>query len=117
MPGTGTADFATSVARTHKRDTPMSSATATRNDTGHSTQQHRRLSTETKNSTKTTELFAFLAAVVAVVVTANLYDGTGNGAGDPFGATTAIRYVVYLTIAYMIARGLAKSGSHENYTA
>jgi hypothetical protein len=54
--------------------------------------------------------------VVAVVVTANLYDGDGTG-GDPFGATTAMRYVVYLTIAYILARGLAKSGSRERYDA
>ncbi len=80
--------------------------------------QERRLTTETKASTKTTEFFAFVAMVVAVIVTANLYDGNGNGqGGDPFGATTAMRYVVYLTIAYMVARGLAKSGSREAYDA
>ncbi len=76
----------------------------------------RRLSTETKNATKTTEFFAFIAAVLAVVVTANLYDGNGTD-GDPFGATTAMRYVVYLTVAYLLARGLAKSGSREAYDA
>ena len=96
----------------------MSNATATHNDLDYATEQHRRLSTETKNSTKTTEFFAFVAMVVAVVVTANLYDGNGTEAGgDPFGATTAMRYVVYLTVAYMIARGLAKSGSREVYDA
>ena len=95
----------------------MSNATATHNDVDYPNEQHRRLSTETKNATKTTEFLAFVAMVIAVVVTANVYDGTGNGAGDPFGATTAMRYVVYLTIAYMVARGLAKSGSRENYTA
>ena len=59
-----------------------------------------------------------VAMVVAVVVTANVYDGNGDAAGgDPFGATTAMRYVVYLTIAYMLARGLAKSGSREVYDA
>ena len=41
-------------------------------------------------------------------------DGTN---GDPFGATTAMRFVVYLTIGYMVARGLAKSGSRERYNA
>jgi hypothetical protein len=94
----------------------MSNATATHNDLDYSTEQHRRLSTETKNATKTTEFLAFVAMVIAVVVTANVYDGNGTD-GDPFGATTAMRYVVYLTIAYMVARGLAKSGSRENYTA
>jgi high-affinity Fe2+/Pb2+ permease len=96
----------------------MSSSTATRSNDVDYTDQPRRLSTETKNSTKTTEFFAFVAMVVAVVVTANLYDGSGTEAGgDPFGATTAMRYVVYLTVAYMIARGLAKSGSREVYDA
>ena len=95
----------------------MSTSTATRSNDVDYTDQPRRLSTETKNSTKTTEFFAFVAMVVAVVVTANLYDGTGNGEGDPFGATTAMRYVVYLTVAYMVARGLAKSGSREAYDA
>jgi hypothetical protein len=94
----------------------VSTSTATRsNDLDHA-EQPRRLSTETKNSTRTTEFFAFVAMVVAVVVTANLYDGNGTD-GDPFGATTAMRYVVYLTIAYMLARGLAKSGSREVYDA
>ena len=94
----------------------MSTSTDTRSSDVDYTDQPRRLSTETKNSTKTTEFFAFVAMVVAVVVTANVYDGNGTD-GDPFGATTAMRYVVYLTIAYMIARGLAKSGSREVYDA
>jgi uncharacterized membrane protein len=95
----------------------MSTATAQSNlDMG--VDEPRRLSTETKNATKTTELIVFVLAVVAVVVTANLYDGSGNGnGGDPFGATTAIRYVVYLTIGYLVSRGLAKSGSREIYDA
>ena len=96
----------------------MSTATTNHNDLDLGVDQPRRLSTETKNSTKTTEFFAFVAMVVAVVVTANVYDGNGDAAsGDPFGATTAMRYVVYLTIAYMLARGLAKSGSREVYDA
>ena len=96
----------------------MSTSTAAHTDLDLGVDQPRRLSTETKNSTKTTELFAFVAMVVAVVVTANVYDGSGDAAGgDPFGATTAMRYVVYLTIAYMLARGLAKSGSREVYDA
>ena len=79
-------------------------------------QPQRRLTTETKSALKTTEFFAFVAMVLAVVVTANFYDGDGS-TGDPFGATTAMRYVVYLTVAYLIARGLAKSGSREHYDA
>lgn len=80
--------------------------------------QERRLTTETKGALKTTEFFVFVAMVLAVVVTANLYDGSDNGdGGDPFGATTAMRYVVYLTIGYLVSRGLAKSGSREAYDA
>ena len=75
----------------------------------------RRLSTETKASTKTTELYLYVAAVVAVVITA-LVVGNGSGGGeDPFGASEAIRYVTFLTIGYMVARGLAKSGSRDFY--
>ena len=75
----------------------------------------RRLSTETKASTKTTELYLYVAAVAAVVITA-LVVGNGEGGGeDPFGATDAIRYISFLTIGYMVARGLAKSGSRDFY--
>jgi hypothetical protein len=94
----------------------MSTSTASRPNAAHDLDQPRRLTTETKASTKTTELFIFVAMVLAVVVTANLYDGNGTD-GDPFGATTAMRYVVYLTIAYLVSRGLAKSGSREAYDA
>jgi hypothetical protein len=94
----------------------MSNTAATRNEVDFGVDRPRRLSTETKASTKTTELAVFVAMVVAVIVTANLYDGSEAGQ-DPFGATTAMRYVVYLTIAYLVSRGLAKSGSHENYNA
>ena len=55
--------------------------------------------------------------VLAVVVTANFYDGDAGSNADPFGATTAARFVVYLTIGYLVSRGLAKSGSREAYDA
>ena len=86
------------------------------------TRNNRRLSTETKASTKTTEFFAYLAAVAAVAITAlvvgdggSLADGGAGDGGDPFGASEALRYITYLTIGYMIARGLAKSGSRDFY--
>ncbi|MCH1865306.1 hypothetical protein [Nocardioides sp. CFH 31398] len=75
----------------------------------------RRLSTETKASTKTTELAAYVLVVLAVVITALVVDGEGDG--DPFGASEALRYITYLTIGYMVARGLAKSGSRDPYDA
>jgi hypothetical protein len=73
-----------------------------------------RRSTETKASVKTSELVAYLAAVAAVIVTALVVGKDGSGA-DPFSALDAIRYISYLTIGYMIARGLAKAGSREDY--
>lgn len=72
-----------------------------------------RSSTETKSSLKTTELIAYAAAVLAVIMTALAVDANGADGDDPFGAETAIRYITYLTIGYLVARGLAKSGSHE----
>lgn len=77
-----------------------------------------RLSTETKASTKTTEFFAYIAAVIATIVTTVMVgDGEGDEGGDMFNAQEGMELITYLTIAYMIARGLAKSGSRENYDA
>lgn len=65
---------------------------------------------ETKIATKTTELIAYVVAVLAVVITA-LVVGGDDGSADPFGASEALKYITWLTIGYMVARGLAKSGS------
>ncbi len=75
-----------------------------------------RVSTETKASTKTSELYAYVAAVVIVVITAIVIGDNGDAAGgDSFGGSEAVRYITYLTIGYMIARGLAKAGSRDFY--
>jgi hypothetical protein len=74
----------------------------------------RRLSTETKSSFKTTEFFAYLAAVVGVLLASQLV-GTEDGHGDYFRADRAWLYIVILTVGYMVSRGLAKSGSRERY--
>jgi hypothetical protein len=76
----------------------------------------RRLSTETKASFKTTEFFAYLGAVVGVLMASQLV-GTGDGHDDYFRADRAWFYVVLLTIGYMVARGIAKSGSRDFYDA
>ena len=76
--------------------------------------ERHRSSTETKSSLKTTELMAYAGAVLAVIMTALAVDGDGQGRNDPFGAESAMRYITYLTIGYLVARGLAKAGSHEN---
>lgn len=76
----------------------------------------RRVSTETKASTKTSELYAYVAAVVIVVITAIVIGDNGDAAGgDSFGGSEAVRYITWLTIGYMIARGLAKAGSRDFY--
>src|SRR4051794_11163314 len=70
--------------------------------------------TETKASFKTTEFFAYLAAVVGVLIAAGVVDETNAGG---FGARQAWLYVTILTVGYMVSRGIAKSGSREPYTA
>ena len=74
----------------------------------------RRLSTETKASFKTTEFFAYLGAVVGVLMASQLV-GTEDGHEDYFRADRAWFFVVLLTIGYMVARGVAKSGSRDFY--
>ena len=85
---------------------------ATLTNTG-DTVDTRRVSTETKASSKTTELYAYIAAVVATIVTAVVVGDDGNG--DSFGGYDAMRLITYLTIGYMIARGIAKAGSRDYY--
>lgn len=75
---------------------------------------HLRPSTETKAALRTTEFVVYAAAVLGVVITALAVDDDGRGGTDPFGAESALRYIAILTIGYLLARGLAKSGSHEN---
>jgi hypothetical protein len=67
-----------------------------------------RRTTETKHSTKTTELYVLVAAVVGVLVAASQ--------ADNLDARGAWQLVTALAIGYMISRGLAKSGSSEAYT-
>ena len=69
---------------------------------------------ETRPARKTTELIAYVAAVLAVAVTAFVVGDDGENTADPFSAEQALRYITFLTIGYMIARGLAKSGTRGN---
>jgi len=78
----------------------------------HNHNHSRRLSTETKAAPKTTEFFAYLAAVAGVLIAAALVDEKNAGG---FGAAQAWLYVTILTLGYMLSRGLAKSGSREPY--
>jgi hypothetical protein len=72
----------------------------------------RRVSTETKAAFKTTELVAYVLAVIGVLVAAAVVDNADAGG---LGAKQAWLYVTILTGGYMISRGLAKSGSREPY--
>ena len=69
----------------------------------------RRISTETKSSYKTTELIAYVAAVIGVLVASAVTDASD------FGTQEAWFYVTLLTIGYLVSRGLAKSGSREPF--
>jgi hypothetical protein len=70
----------------------------------------RRISTETKSSLKTTELVAYVAAVIAILIASAVVDDNPD-----FGAQEAWKFITWLTIGYMISRGLAKSGSRDYY--
>lgn len=67
----------------------------------------RRISTETKASTKTTELIAYVVVTLGVIIAAIFNDESGP--------EDAAMLVTILTVGYMISRGLAKSGSREGY--
>jgi hypothetical protein len=72
----------------------------------------RRLTTETRRSYITSELYVYLAAVAAILV-AGL--ATGDGASDRFIARDVWLYFAIVTAAYIVSRGLAKAGSREPY--
>lgn len=77
------------------------------NNADHTPTARRRLSTETKASVKTSELIAYVLAVLGVLIASAIVDASD------FGAQEAWFYVTLLTIGYMISRGLAKSGSRD----
>ena len=70
-----------------------------------------RETTETKPAFKTTELIVYVLAVLGVLIASAMVDENEDGQG--FGAESAWKYVTWLTIGYMVARGLAKAGSYE----
>ena len=75
----------------------------------------RRLATETKQAFKTTEFWAMVGLVVAILISAAVING-GDSGTDAFIARQAWLYVSILGAGYFISRGLAKSGSSEPYT-
>ena len=76
----------------------------------------RRLSTETKQAFKTTEFWAMVGVVVAILVSAAAIKGGDTNGTDEFIARQAWLYVAIVAGAYFIGRGLAKSGARDPYT-
>ena len=74
-----------------------------------------RLSTETKHSSKTSELYAMIAVILGILIAAAVIKGGDSGGTDEFIARQAWLYVAIVAAAYMISRGLAKSGSRDPY--
>lgn len=70
-----------------------------------------RRSPETKSALKTTEFFVWLATVIGIIVTAAVVGASDGSRTDPFGALQALQLITFASIGYIVARGLAKSGS------
>jgi hypothetical protein len=68
--------------------------------------------TETKHASKTTEFYAMIAIIAGILIAA-WWIGR-NGSPDLFRADRAWLYVTIVASAYMVSRGLAKSGSHDS---
>lgn len=81
--------------------------TTPQTNTGFVGNARRRLSTETKASYKTSELPIYIIVALGILIAAAVTDATD------FGAQEAWRYVTWLTIGYLISRGLAKLGSRD----
>ena len=75
----------------------------------------RRLTTETKQSFKTSEFWAMVVVIVGILASAAAIHGGDNGT-DEFIARHAWLYVSIVAAGYMISRGLAKSGVRDPYT-
>jgi hypothetical protein len=72
-----------------------------------------RLATETKAAFKTTEFYAYVVSFVLILIAGAQIKEKNNV--DAFRADKVWLYITILTVGYMIARGLAKSGSREPY--
>ena len=68
-----------------------------------SSSETRRTTDETKHALKTTEFFAMVGVIVAILI--------ASAVSDTFGDRRAWTLVAAVAIGYMISRGLAKSGS------
>ena len=102
-----------------RRDKTVEAATrsgAAGTDHVRSTGLVRRLTTETKQAFKTTEFWAMVGVVAAILISAAVIKGGDTRGTDEFIARQAWLYVAIVAGAYFIGRGLAKSGSRDPYT-
>jgi hypothetical protein len=77
----------------------------------------RRLATETKQAFNTTEFWAMVGVIVAILVSAAVINGGDTPPGtDEFIARQAWLYVAVIVVGYNIGRGAAKSGSYDSYS-
>jgi hypothetical protein len=98
--------------------TTRAGSTAARTDRPAGRTAVRRLATETKQAFKTTEFWAMVGVIVAILVAAAVIKGGDTAPGtDEFIARQAWLYVAIVAVGYMISRGLAKSGSRDPYDA
>jgi hypothetical protein len=96
------------------RDVTTGSAGADSRGSGRVGKTARRLTTETKQFFKTSEFFAFVLMVIAILIAGNSIEGEEGGA-DFFAADKVWLYITILTVGYMISRGIAKSGVRDPY--
>ncbi len=73
-----------------------------------------RLATETKAAFKTTEFWLLVLLIPLLLIAANSIE-IKEGGTDYFTADKVWLYITILASAYMISRGLAKSGSKDPY--
>ena len=88
---------------------------AVRTDSVRHTGIVRRLTTETKQAFKTTEFWAMVGVIAAILVSAAAIKGGDTSGTDEFIARQAWLYVAIVAGAYLISRGLAKAGSSDPY--
>jgi hypothetical protein len=72
-----------------------------------------RLATETKAAFKSTEFYAYIVTFALILIAGAAIKEKNNV--DAFRADEVWLYITILTVGYMVARGLAKSGSREPY--
>ena len=89
---------------------------AVRTDAVRRTGVIRRLTTETKQAFKTTEFWAMVGVIVAILVSAAAIKGGDTSGTDEFIARQAWLYVAIIVGAYTVGRGLAKAGTADPYT-